>query len=215
MGYDVAGLDVMPEAVEHAARRGIDDIRLHDLAQPWPFDDASVRAVVLLDVLEHMEDPVAVLRHAKRAMAADGAIVFTVPAYGWLMSDWDVKLGHFRRYSGRMLRQQALEAGLDVVRLSHWNAFTLPPAIVMRLMDRVRNRNRPAEFPRVSSLVNSMLLGCANVERAWLRHLPVPAGLSLVGVLRKREGEAPAKPDSDSPGLFMTNSTTETQRHGE
>jgi hypothetical protein len=33
--------------------------------------------------------------------------------------------------------------------------------------------------------MNRVLLGCARVERRWLEHVGVPAGLSLVGVLRK------------------------------
>ncbi len=185
MGYEVAGLDVMPEAVDHGRNRGVDDVRLHDLASPWPAESGSLRAIVLLDVIEHIADPVAVLKHARDALHDDGAIIFTVPAYQWLMGEWDVKLGHYRRYNFRMLRKQASEAELRVVRLSHWNSFTLPPALVVRLADRIFRRDREAEFPRVSSWFNATLLGFAAVERAWLRRLLVPAGLSLVGVLKK------------------------------
>ncbi|MCA9057796.1 MAG: methyltransferase domain-containing protein, partial [Planctomycetaceae bacterium] len=54
MGYDVTGFDLMPESVDHVRNRGIDDVQVHDLGTPWPVDPGSLRAVVLLDVLEHV-----------------------------------------------------------------------------------------------------------------------------------------------------------------
>jgi hypothetical protein len=72
-----------------------------------------------------------------------------------------------------------------VVRVTHWNAFSLPPAIALRTLDRVTKRDRPAEFPRVSRFTNALLQGAAAAERGWLARLGVPFGLSLVGVFRK------------------------------
>jgi len=185
MGYEVVGIDTMPAAVDCGRKRGVEQVLLHDLADDWPLEPRSLRAVVLLDVLEHVADPVTVLRNAKCCLRDDGAVVFTVPAYPLLMGEWDRQLGHYRRYNRRTIRQQAEAAGLRIGRLSHWNAFTLPPAIVVRALDRVLGRDRRAEFPRVRPWLNSALLGCADVERAWLRRFRVPAGLSLVGVLQK------------------------------
>ena len=41
--------------------------------------------------------------------------------------------------------------------------------------------NGKIDSPR---LANRVLIGCANVERAWLRAFALPVGLSLFGVLR-------------------------------
>jgi hypothetical protein len=139
--------------------------------------------VVLLDVLEHTPDPVPVLRNAAAVLDRDGGVVVTVPAYPSLMGPWDRMLGHHRRYSGRGLRREARAAGLRVAWLSHWNAFSLPPAVVVRGLDRLRDRPRTAEFPPVAPWLNSLLLGCAGLERRWMRRHPVPFGLSLAGVL--------------------------------
>jgi SAM-dependent methyltransferase len=184
-GYDVAGLDVMPEAVELARERGLDRVHLQDLAETWPFESESARAVVLLDVLEHMADPVAALCHAHRALAPGGGVIVTVPAYKWLYGDWDRALGHYRRYTARQLRSHASEAGFQVRLLTHWNSFTLPAAVAVRGLRRLRPRPAPAEFPRVASWVNRLLLGGARVERGLIGRVPVPCGLSLVGVLTK------------------------------
>jgi SAM-dependent methyltransferase len=185
LGYDVAGFDVMPQAVEHVRRRGMERVHLHDLGAAWPLEEQSVRAVVMLDVLEHTPDPVEVLRHARASLATGGGVLVTVPAYPWLFSNWDERLGHYRRYTARELARQAGQASLEVVRITHWNSFSLPAAVVLRTLDKLRKHDRPAEFPRVSAAMNSLLCGAAAVERSWLKRFGAPAGLSLVGVFRK------------------------------
>ena len=185
LGYEVTGFDVMPEVVEHARQRGLSDVRRHDLSEPWPLAPDSVRAVVLLDVLEHVDNPVQVLRNVSRILQPGGGIVLTVPAYPLLYSSWDERLGHRRRYTSRVLRAQATEAGLKVERITHWNSFTLPAACLVRGMDRVLGRDAGSQFPRVSPVVNSALLGCAALERGWLTRIGVPFGLSIVGVFSK------------------------------
>jgi hypothetical protein len=141
--------------------------------------------VLLLDVLEHIADPVVVLRRAADVLEETGRIVVTVPAYPFLMSEWDHRLGHYRRYTRKMFRSQAADAGLQVDWLTHWNAFTLPPAILVRTWERMFPRRTGAEFPRVSRAVNSLLLGFARMERWLIHRTGVPCGLSLVGVLKK------------------------------
>jgi hypothetical protein len=77
------------------------------------------------------------------------------------------------------------EAGLRVRWLSSWNAFTLPPAIAVRLLEKVSKRQRTAEFPPVSPAVNALLVAAARVERGLMSAMPIPSGLSLVGVLER------------------------------
>ena len=186
LGYQVTGFDIMPDAVENGRRRGIEDVRVHDLAETWPLPEGSVDVVVLLDVIEHLADPVQVLHSASAALQPAGGMIVTVPAYPWLFGDWDRRLGHFRRYTAKTLRQDAEGAGLQVRWLQHWNAFSLPPALMVRGYQRCFPRDRAAEFPRVSPLINRTLLTLAGVERWCMeRRLPVPFGLSLVGVLSK------------------------------
>ncbi|APZ95102.1 class I SAM-dependent methyltransferase [Fuerstiella marisgermanici] len=185
MGYDVSGFDLMPESVAHVRQRGIEDVHVHDLGQPWPVAEKSLKAVVLLDVLEHVEHPVEVLGHVKKALADDGAVIITVPAYPWLFSRWDEQLGHFRRYTTREFRRHAAEAGFRVNWLNHWNSFTLPAAMAVRGVEKVFPKREHPDFPKVSRFTNNALLTAAAAERWCMGKLPVPAGLSLAGVLTK------------------------------
>lgn len=185
LGYDVTGFDLMPESVEHVRQRGIEDVHVHDLGQPWPVECGELRAVVLLDVLEHVADPVEVLRHVHNALADDGAVIVTVPAYPWLFSRWDQQLGHFRRYTVREFRHHAAEGGFRVQWLNHWNSFTLPAAMAVRGWEKLFPNRQQPDFPAVSSFTNRALLTAAAAERWCMNGVSVPAGLSLAGVLKK------------------------------
>ena len=59
------GLDISPEAVRKATEKGF-DARLHSFDNPLPFEDNTFDNVVLLDVLEHVYDPVPLLKEAAR-----------------------------------------------------------------------------------------------------------------------------------------------------
>ena len=185
LGYEVVGFDLMPESVAHAKSRGLAQVHVHDLGLPWPVEANSLDVALMLDVLEHLESPVEVMLHAKNALREGGGIVFTVPCYPWLYSDWDKSLGHFRRYTAKEMRKQANEAGLTVDLMTHWNGFTLPAALAVRGYEKVFPKDKKPEFPRVSPFVNQTLLTMAKIERGWMKAINIPAGLSLVGVLRK------------------------------
>ena len=185
MGYEVTGLDLMPESVAHVRARGIEDTHVHDLEQPWPVENNSVNAIVLLDVLEHIEHPVQALQHMHAALVDGGVVVLTVPACPWLYSRWDEQLGHFRRYTTREFRKQSAEAGFRVQWLNHWNSFTLPAAVAVRSWEKLFPKREHPDFPEVSSFTNNALINAAKAERWCMNRLPVPAGLSLAGVLRK------------------------------
>lgn len=187
LGYEVTGFDLMQEAVEHGRSRGLENVFVHELSQPWPVAPASAKAVLLLDVMEHMEDPIELLKNAAETLTEDGGIIITVPAYPMLYSDWDRKLGHFCRYTKSKFRQNAEQAGLKVKWVTHWNSFTLPAAIAIRGRDKILKRtdDSPPCFTRVSRFTNACLKSFAQIERKLIHSTGVPFGLSLVGVLTK------------------------------
>ena len=186
LGYEVHGFDIMPASVQHARERGLRHVAEHNLTEPWPLQKDSVKVAVLLDVLEHVFDPVQVLQHINRVLEPSGGVIVTVPAYPWLFGDWDKSLGHFRRYTSVALREHARVAGLRVEWLSHWNSFSLLPAMAVRGYQRcIPRRQRKPEFPRVAPWMNRMLGTMATCERHLLGRGTSPVGLSLVGVLRK------------------------------
>jgi SAM-dependent methyltransferase len=74
-GFDVRALDVVPDYVQRARSLGV-DAELYD-GERLPLDDGSVDTVILIEVLEHLEDPAALLREARRVARA--GVLVTVP----------------------------------------------------------------------------------------------------------------------------------------
>ena len=75
-------------------------------------DYAGSEYITLLDVLEHQADDRAFLAELVAKMDPGAKLVLTVPALQRLWSQWDVALGHFKRYEKATLR--AAFAGLPV-----------------------------------------------------------------------------------------------------
>lgn len=83
-GKDVTCVDNDVEALESAAREGVDHTLVADLREPDWFRELSGRhfdVVVLADVLEHVVDPERILRDLRRErlVADDGRLVVSVP----------------------------------------------------------------------------------------------------------------------------------------
>jgi 2-polyprenyl-3-methyl-5-hydroxy-6-metoxy-1,4-benzoquinol methylase len=94
-----------------------------DAAQP---DEEAFDTVVLLDVLEHIEDDVALLKGLRARLAPGGHLILKVPAMPSLYSPMDAAIGHWRRYDKRALRETMTRAGLEIVRVWSFNAAAVP-----------------------------------------------------------------------------------------
>ena len=74
-GWDVRGVELSPAIASHAQQLvGADRIHVGDLASA-PFEAASFDLVTLWDVVEHVPDPVALLRRARDFLKPDGHLV--------------------------------------------------------------------------------------------------------------------------------------------
>ena len=137
---------------------------------------------MLLDVIEHCQDPTTVLRHAHKAVCRRRIVIVTVPAIPWLFGPWDRALGINAGYTRQQLRQQAADADARTW-LSGWNAFSLPPAIVVRVSRSVCEL-RVGAVPPGRAVDERDTLRMCKMRARLLRHVSLPCGLSLVGVFR-------------------------------
>lgn len=79
--------------------------------------------VTMFDVLEHVEDDVALLMELRRKMTPDGVLFISVPAHPWLFGAHDKRVGHYRRYSQHALEKTLRNAGFNVVWTTWYNLF--------------------------------------------------------------------------------------------
>jgi 2-polyprenyl-3-methyl-5-hydroxy-6-metoxy-1,4-benzoquinol methylase len=89
-------------------------------------DDEAFDTVVLLDVLEHIEDDVALLAGLRARLGPGGHLILKVPAMPSLFSPMDEAIGHWRRYDKSGLSEVIAGAGLEVVHIWSFNAAAVP-----------------------------------------------------------------------------------------
>jgi len=98
--------------------------------------------LLLMDVLEHVDDDVALLAEYARKSPAGARFFITVPAFQLLWSGHDVFLEHRRRYTLPQMEAVIAKAGLTLERGCYYYGFTLPLAAATRLLGRIKGVSR-------------------------------------------------------------------------
>jgi len=135
--------------------------------------------ILMLDVLEHIEDAEAALRHALRLLEPGGSIVITVPAFRALWTSHDTLNHHFTRYTSRSFRALADRAGMNIHSMRYFFHWLFPLKLMVRGFERLTGRPpRPPAMP--PHWVNQVLMRFCMLEQAVTRRLRVPFGSSLL-----------------------------------
>ena len=141
--------------------------------------------VALLDVLEHVEADEAALMGVAECLAPGGAALLTVPANPWMWTVHDAHHHHHRRYTAAALRDVIERAGLRVDLLTHFNSLLFPPIAAARALGRLRGQAE-SDDRMPSPRVNRLLEGVFGLERHLVGRVPLPFGVSLLAVARRR-----------------------------
>lgn len=191
-GYEVAGVDGHRALLEAAARRPERlTLWLHDLSRGLgELPERGYDAAALFDVIEHFDDPQAVVAEAVGCVRPGGWVVGTVPALMCLWTGTDARSGHRLRYSGATLRAQLRQiSGTSLVEIVPFNRALVPLLWVHRLFvgrgDSAEHLIRSLAVPPAP--LNSLLAGLIGLEQVLaglLDHTPLP-GASLWFALRK------------------------------
>jgi len=137
--------------------------------------------VLLMDVLEHVDDDVGLIRASMKGASSGAFVAISVPAFPSLYSAHDRFLEHKRRYRMHALESAVRSAGLSVVSARYFFAMILPLVATLRLLERYG--------PAKSSLVphrrpvNDLLTFAHRVELPFFRFNQI-GGLSVFCLAR-------------------------------
>jgi SAM-dependent methyltransferase len=133
---DYTGIDGSPEAVAAAQAKGRSIVQ-GDVDEPLPFEDSSFDGVVLKDLLEHVADPVALVRDVHRVLRPAGLVFASSPdAQRWVWDDYTHRRPFTRKAFGLLFADQ----GFHVETLGYESVMP-GTSIVSR---RTRSKRRPA-----------------------------------------------------------------------
>ncbi len=158
-----------------------------------PLPTASVDAVVLLNVLEHIEDDRAALQQVTRILKPGGLAVVEVPSGPHLYDVYDKYLHHFRRYALRDASARLEQAGLRVTHRSHLGFFVYPAFALIkrrnrRFLDASEETQRSIVEHSISRTKHSPVLSWLSaLEEGLGKHISYPFGIRCTLVASKPE----------------------------
>jgi len=81
----------------------------------------SFDTVFALNVIEHIEDDVLAIANCKKLLRRGGNLIILVPSYQNLFNNFDIELGHFRRYTISKLTGIFRFSGLGINHTQYFN----------------------------------------------------------------------------------------------
>ncbi len=149
-----------------------------------PFDknfrsEKKYGLIVMLDVLEHLEDPASALALAHSLLTQDGRLLMTVPAFQLLWTNHDVINHHRLRYRRSTLFPLLRDARFEVVHSHYWFQWTVPSKFFISTVQKMF----PSEprMPKIPpSWLNHFLYGFSRLEQKTLGSMGLSVGSTLM-----------------------------------
>jgi SAM-dependent methyltransferase len=132
-GFEVVLVEPGPAGARNAQQRGVRQVVCAGLEDAG-FRTASLAAVGLFDVVEHIADDDKFLKTVRDYLRPGGRVYLTVPAYRVLWSHQDVAAGHLRRYGRKALRDALTSTGFTVEFLTGFFRFLAPAILAGRVI---------------------------------------------------------------------------------
>jgi SAM-dependent methyltransferase len=135
--------------------------------------------ILMLDILEHLVDPLSALQHAVRLLEPRGRILLTVPAFEALWTSHDDYNEHRTRFTRARFARLAREAEMRIDSTRYFFYWTCPVKLAQRLKERfLPGVPAPAGIP--PRWANKALYLASRLEQTLLEPFPIPFGSSLL-----------------------------------
>jgi SAM-dependent methyltransferase len=189
---DSTFVDASIHALRRLEARGA---RTAEAASSLPFESRSFGAALAFEVLEHVDDDVALLDEIARVVMPGGLLVLSTPVHAAMWSPLDDACGHVRRDEPDVLLEKVRAAGFDVGGLA-WSGPA--PRALTSLRARALRSNRRLS----TAFVQRWIFPFHAAYQRWFQRVrwtapdrPVPSGADdLVLWARRVDGGGTAGP---------------------
>jgi len=180
--FDLTGSD-FSDIYLNKARKKIPHVKffkanlLHK--ESWENFKNSFDSIIASEVVEHIEDDVTALKTIHSLLKPGGILVLDVPCFNLLYSEFDKKIGHFKRYSRKSISNVVEKSGFRIEKTRYWNLLGLFGwLITFKILKK--------GFEATKKIPAGLILG------KWLKlesKIPMPIGLTIFVKARKIENE--------------------------
>lgn len=140
--------------------------------------------VLLMDVLEHVDDDIELLKDYVSKVPSGSHFLISVPAFQFLWSGHDEFLEHKRRYTLKQLDAVVQSAGLKVKSQAYYFGMVFPVAVLVRLKQKLQNKIFGSSMTKHHPLINSILKMICNIELPFMQFNQL-AGLTVFCLAEK------------------------------
>lgn len=134
--------------------------------------------IIYIDVLEHIENSKDEIEKAINRLNDNGCLIILVPAYNFLYSEFDKRIGHFRRYNKSILRSE-INGPLDEERLFYLDSIGFLASLTNRILLK-------KSLPTINNIIlwDRWLLRLSKIFDIMFFNL---FGKSLIGIYIKKD----------------------------
>ena len=195
-GHEVLLLEPGMSACKEARETRKIPVVYQCILEDAPIPKGSIQLLGAFDVVEHIKDPVAFLRHAGALAERGATLMVTVPAFKWLWSQEDIDASHYRRYTKKAMRHHLEAAGWKVDRMFFFFSMLPLPIFLKRSLPWRLGRTKNGAYSSVENAaqdhvpgnpaINKMVDAYLNMESKLIHsRLASPIGSSLFAIAKK------------------------------
>ncbi len=181
---EIYGVDMSETALNFCKKQGVKNL-FQAQATNLPFEDKSFSAILLLDVLEHIENEDKVMTEIKRVLKPGGVVIIFAPCFKFLWSNQDEISQHYRRYTMSQLKELT-KGKFNILKNSYFNFFLFPLILVVRLIINLFKIKLIPEGKMNNNFLNKFFYFIFLQEIWFINFMSFPFGVSAFLVLKNK-----------------------------
>jgi 2-polyprenyl-3-methyl-5-hydroxy-6-metoxy-1,4-benzoquinol methylase len=147
-------------------------------------------SVYSVHVMEHIQQDRQFLETQLALTRPGGNVIVMVPALPFLFSELDRNIGHYRRYNKRMVRTLVRGLPVEIRHMAYNNLLGVLGSLYFSKFRKINYQKNAAAKSNFNSVYHFFSEYVVPGIRVFERIVPVPLGLNLTIVLRKRTAPA-------------------------
>ncbi len=183
---EVIGVDLNPEALYFAKKRGIKVVK--SSIEKLPFKDAAFDIVVSIDVLTHklIADDLIPLREFHRVLKPGGILILRVSANRWLKLNHDKHVLVTHRYEETELENKLSKAGFKTEKISFVDFSLFIPIVIKHLWEKIlKPKETRSAIGKINPIINTLMTKILLFEANLFNKIHFPFGIGLIAISKK------------------------------